>query len=92
MTRGDAYQAGDDVAESGIAADELKQFVERIERLAEERKAIADDIALVYAELKARGFDAKVVKHIIRLRAQDHEARVEFEAILDLYMGALGMS
>ena len=88
MTRGDYA----DVAETGVAAAELKQFVERIEHLAEERKAIADDIADVYAELKGRGFDTKVVKHIIKLRAQDHEERSEFEAILELYLSALGMS
>ena len=81
-----------DIAETGVAAAELKQFVERIERLAEERKAIADDIADVYAELKGRGFDTKAVKHVIRLRAQDHAERTEFEAIVELYMGALGMT
>ena len=81
-----------DIAESGVAADELKQFVERIERLEEEKKAIADDIKDVFAELKGRGFDVKAVRSILRLRKQDHSERQEEEAILELYMNALGMS
>jgi len=81
-----------DIADSGVASEELKQFIERVERLHEERKAIADDIREVYAEMKSRGFDTKVVKHIVRIRAQDHTERMEFEAILDLYMTALNMA
>ena len=81
-----------DIAESGVAAEELKQFVERIERLEEEKKAIADDIKDVFAELKGRGFDVKAVRSILRLRKQDHSERQEEEAILELYMNALGMS
>ena len=81
-----------DIAESGVAAEELKQFVERIERLEEEKKAIADDIKDVFAELKGRGFDAKAVRQILRIRKQDHSERQEMEAILELYMNALGMS
>ena len=80
-----------DVAQSGVAAQELKQFVERIERLEEEKKALADDIKDVYAEMKGRGFDTKVVRQIVRIRKQDHAERKELEAILDLYMEALGM-
>ena len=81
-----------DIAESGVAAEELKQFVERIERLEEEQSAIADDIKDVFAELKGRGFDVKAVRSILRLRKQDHSERQEEEAILELYMNALGMS
>lgn len=81
-----------DIAESGVAAEELKQFVERIERLHEERKGIVGDIKDVYAELKGRGFDAAAVRQIIKMRGQDHAERQEREAILDLYMQALGMS
>lgn len=81
-----------DLAESGVAAEELKQFVERVERLDEELKALNDDKAEVYAEMKSRGFDVKVVKHVIKIRRQDHAERMEFNAILDLYMSALGMS
>ncbi len=81
-----------DIAETGVAAEELKQFVERIERLEEEKKAISDDIRDVYAELKGRGFDTKAVRQIVKIRKQDHAERKELEAILDLYMQALNMS
>ncbi len=81
-----------DIAETGVAAAELKQFVERIERLEEEKKAISDDIRDVYAELKGRGFDTKAIRQIIKIRKQDHAERKELEAILDLYMQALNMS
>lgn len=81
-----------DIAESGVAAEELKQFVERIERLEEEKKALSDDIRDVYAELKGRGFDSKAVRQIVKIRKQDHAERKELEAILDLYMQALNMS
>ncbi len=81
-----------DVAETGVAAEELKQFVERVERLEEEKKALSDDIRDVYAELKGRGFDVKAVRQIVRIRKQDHSERKEMEAILELYMSALNMS
>jgi uncharacterized protein (UPF0335 family) len=81
-----------DVAETGVAAEELKQFVERIERLEEEKKALIDDIREVYAEMKGRGFDTKVVRQIVKIRKQDHSERKEMEAILELYMTALNMS
>ena len=81
-----------DVADSGVAADELKQFVERIERLEEEKASLASDIKDVFAELKGRGFDTKAVRSILRIRKKDHAERQEEEAILDLYMQALGMS
>ena len=80
-----------DVAETGVAAEELKQFVERIERLEEEKKAIADDVRDVYAEAKGRGFDVKAIRSIVRLRAKDPAEREEEEAILELYKSALGM-
>lgn len=69
----------------------LKSFVERIERLEEEKKTFADDIKDVYAEAKGNGFDAKVLRAIVRLRKQDKNKRLEFEAVLDTYMHALGM-
>ena len=81
-----------DIAESGVAAEELKQFVERIERLEEEKKAIADDIKDVFAELKGRGFDVKVMKRVIQLRAQDPSERPAQEALLALYLSTLGMT
>ncbi|GEO97825.1 DUF2312 domain-containing protein [Methylobacterium haplocladii] len=84
--------AGQDVSSSeGVAADELRQFIERIERLEEEKAAIAGDIKEVMAELKGRGFDVKAVRTILRLRKKDHAERQEEEAILELYMQALGM-
>ncbi|NNM73543.1 DUF2312 domain-containing protein [Enterovirga aerilata] len=81
-----------DVADTGVAAEELKQFIERIERLEEEKAGIAGDIKDVFAELKGRGFDAKAVRSILRIRKKDHAERQEEEAILELYMQALGMT
>lgn len=80
-----------DLAATGVAAQELKQFVERVERLEEEKKGITGDIREVYAEMKGRGFDVKAVREIIKIRRQDHSERKEMEAILELYMSALNM-
>ena len=77
---------------SGIAQDHLRSFVERIERLEEEKKTIADDIKDVYAEAKGTGFDTKVLRKVISLRKQDQNERAEQDAILDLYLQALGMA
>jgi uncharacterized protein (UPF0335 family) len=74
-----------------FAKDHLKAFVERIERLEEEKKTISDDIRDVYAEAKANGFDIKALRTIVRLRKQDADERREQEAILETYMHALGM-
>jgi len=74
-----------------FAKDHLKAFVERIERLEEEKKAIADDIRDVYAEAKGTGFDVKALRTIVRLRKQDVDERREHDAILETYMHALGM-
>jgi uncharacterized protein (UPF0335 family) len=71
--------------------EQLKAFVERVERLEEEKKAIADDIRDVYAEAKGSGFDAKALRAIVRLRKQDTDERREQQAILETYMHALGM-
>lgn len=75
----------------GVAADELRQFIERLERLEEDRAAISEDIKEVMAEMKGRGYDTKVVKQILRMRKKDPSERQEEEAILELYMTALGM-
>jgi uncharacterized protein (UPF0335 family) len=75
-----------------VAADQLKAIIERIERLEEEKKALADDIKDVYAEAKANGFDTKILRKIISLRKQDRDERMEEEAILELYKQALGMA
>ena len=74
-----------------VAAGQLRAFIERIERLEEEGKAINQDKAEVYAEAKGTGFDTKAMKQIIRLRRKDQAQREEEEAILDLYKVALGM-
>jgi uncharacterized protein (UPF0335 family) len=74
-----------------IARDQLKAIVERIERLEEEKAALAGDIKDVYAEAKANGFDTKTLRTVVRLRKQDTAERQEQEALLDLYLNALGM-
>jgi uncharacterized protein (UPF0335 family) len=74
-----------------FAKDQLKAIVERIERLEEEKKAIADDIRDVYAEAKGNGFDVKTLRTVVRLRKQDKNDRAEQEAILETYLHALGM-
>jgi uncharacterized protein (UPF0335 family) len=76
---------------SGVAGAQLKAFIERIERLTEEVKGLQDDIKDVYAEAKGNGFDVKVMRKIISLRKRDVEERQEEEAILELYLQALGM-
>lgn len=78
-------------ATTAVARDQLRAFVERIERLEEEKKAIADDIRDVYGEAKGNGFDTKALRAIIRMRKQDKSERAEQEAILETYMHALGM-
>lgn len=74
-----------------FAKDQLKAFVERIEKLEEEKKAISDDIRDVYAESKANGFDVKALRQIIKLRKIEPTERQEQDAILETYMHALGM-
>ena len=74
-----------------FAKDQLKAFVERIERLEEEKKATSDDIRDVYAEAKGTGFDTKIMRQVVRLRKLDRADFQEREAVLDLYMTALGM-
>lgn len=76
---------------SWVAKDQLKAFIERIERLEEEKKTISDDIRDVYTEAKTNGFDVKALRAIVRLRKQDIDERKEHEAILETYMHALGM-
>ena len=78
--------------DTSVAQDQLRSIVERIEHLEEEKNAIAGDIKEVYAEAKGNGFDTKVLRQVIRIRKQDRSERLEQEAILDLYMNALGMA
>ena len=77
--------------DSTVAREQLRQLVERIERLEEEKQAIAADIREVYAEAKALGFDTKVMRKVIAMRKKDPQEREEEEALLALYLQALGM-
>ena len=80
------------MSDAGVSANsQLHSIVQRIERLEEEKKALADDIRDVYAEAKATGFDVKALRTVVRLRKQDVAERQEQEAILATYMVALGM-
>jgi uncharacterized protein (UPF0335 family) len=77
---------------TNFAQGQLRSFIERIERLEEEKKAIAADIKEVYAEAKGTGFDTKIMRKVVSLRKKDAAERQEEEAILDLYLSALGMA
>ena len=79
------------LAEGSIAADELRLLIERIERLEEEKKGIADDVRDVYAEAKARGYDPKTMRAVVRLRKMEANSRQEAEALLETYKAALGL-
>ena len=73
----------------GVAGDRLRSFVERIERLEEEIKALTDDKKDIYAEAKGEGFDVKILREVVRLRKQDEKERDERDSLLDVYMHAL---
>lgn len=75
----------------GVAGERLKSFIERIERLEEEKAATTDDIKDVYAEAKGTGFDTNIIKKIIKLRAMDAEKRREADELLELYKAAIGL-
>jgi uncharacterized protein (UPF0335 family) len=77
---------------ANFAKDQLRSIIERIERLEEEKAALSEDIKEVYAEAKGNGFDTKTLRTVVRLRKQDSSERAEQEALLDLYMHALGMA
>ena len=77
---------------SGIASERLRTIIERIERLEEEKAALAEDIREIFSEAKVAGFDVKILRQVIRLRKLDSSDRQEQEAILDLYKRALDMS
>ena len=79
------------MSEANVAADQLRLFIERIERLEEEKKGIADDVKDVYAEAKANGYDSKTMREIIRLRKLEAHARQERGAMLATYANALGL-
>lgn len=82
----------DTISPDSVAQDQIRAFIERIERLEEEKASIAGDIKEVYAEAKGNGFDTKVLRKIISIRKMDHNERMEQEALLELYLTALGMA
>lgn len=75
----------------GVSGERLKQYIERVERLEEEKAGIADDIKDVYAEAKSAGFDSKIMRMIVRLRKMASEKRREEEELLDIYKSAIGL-
>jgi len=79
------------MAKSGFAKEHLKSFIDRIERLEEERNALTADIREVYSEAKGTGFDTKIMRQVVRLRKMEKADFQEQEAILDLYLNALDM-
>jgi uncharacterized protein (UPF0335 family) len=84
-------KTGGGVAKSGFAKEQLRSFVERVERLEEERAALTADIREIYSEAKGLGFDAKIMRQVVRMRKLDKADFQEQEAMLDLYLSALGM-
>ncbi|MFC7535844.1 DUF2312 domain-containing protein [Sphingomonas sp. GCM10030256] len=79
------------MADGNVAADQLRLFIERIERLEEEKKGVADDVKDVYAEAKANGYDTKTMRAVVRLRKMEKHARDEADALLETYRNALGL-
>ena len=79
------------MAKNGFAAGQLKSLIERVERLEEEKGALTADIREIYAEAKGHGFETKIMRQVVRMRKLDKAERQEQEAVLDLYLSALGM-
>jgi uncharacterized protein (UPF0335 family) len=79
------------MSEGNVAADQLRLFIERIERLEEEKKGIADDVKDVYAEAKANGYDTKTMRKVVALRKMEKHVRDEADALLETYRNALGL-
>lgn len=82
----------DNFSTTQVAADQLRSIIERIERLEEEKKEVAEQIKEVYAEAKGNGYDTKTLRKVVALRKKDPNERSEEEAMLDLYLNALGMT
>ena len=92
MAKQEAKQPeGPKIGDNSLNGGQLRAFVERVERLSEEKKAIADDIKDVFAEAKGHGFDTKIMRKTIKIRAMDRDKWREEEEILDLYLAALGL-
>ena len=79
------------MSEGNVAADQLRLFIERIERLEEEKKGIADDVRDVYSEAKANGYDTKTMRKVVALRKMEAHVRQEADALLETYRSALGL-
>ena len=79
------------MAEGAVSNDQLRLFIERIERLEEEKKGVSDDVRDVYSEAKSNGYDVKIMRQIVRLRKMTNDDRAEMEALLDTYKSALGL-
>jgi len=92
MLQGDGKEMADTDVQTNFAQGQLRAIIERIERLEEEKKTIAADIREVYAEAKANGFDTKILRKVITLRKKDTVEREEEQAMIDLYLHALGMA
>ncbi len=80
------------MAEATVSDDQLRLFIERVERLEEEKKGIADDVRDIYSEAKGQGYDTKIMRQIVRLRKMSQQDRQEMETILELYKAALGLA
>lgn len=80
------------MASGTVSAEQLRLFIERVERLEEERKGISEDIKDVYSEAKGQGYDTKTMRAIVKLRKMDRDARMEQDALLDTYKAALGLA
>ena len=91
MATSAALKEEDEAPATRFAKDQLKAIIERIERLEEEKKGIADDIRDVYSEAKATGYDSKIMRMIVRLRKMETHTRQEQDALLDTYRAALGL-
>lgn len=75
----------------GVSGDRLRQYIERVERLEEEKAGIAEDIRDIYAEAKSAGFETKIMRQIVKLRKMDNQKRIEHEELLELYKSAIGL-
>ncbi len=80
------------MADEAVSNDQLRLFIERVERLEEEKKGIADDIRDVYAEAKSNGYDVKIMRQIVRLRKMETHDRQEMETLLEMYKAAVGLA
>ena len=92
LLRGQHGKGGIMADVGGVAGEQLKSFIERIERLEEEKRALSGDIKEVYAEAKGTGFEPKIMRQLVKIRKMDKEELDEEESLLDLYKRALGMA